>query len=166
MSALHVVVAVADNGVIGHRGDLPWRLPADLRHFRAVTMGHPIIMGRRTWESIGRPLPGRTNIVISSRTDIAMPDAEVYASLGAAQSAHAGASRLMIIGGAKLYAEAVPRADVVHLTEVHGEPEGDTFFPGLNPMQWREVSRQRHGADSDNEYDYSFVELVRRDGTL
>ncbi len=156
-----LVAAVARNGVIGRGGALPWRLPADLRRFRAVTWGHPVVMGRRTWESIGRPLPGRRNIVVTRRRGYRAPGAEVVPSPQAALAAAAGAGEVMVIGGAEVYAAFLPLADRILLTEVEAEPEGDTFFPRLDPGEWRETARERHPADAENPFACSFVTLER-----
>jgi dihydrofolate reductase len=163
---LTLVVAAAENDVIGRDGDLPWRLPADLAHFKQVTMGHPIVMGRRTWESIGRPLPGRENIVVSRNADYAAEGARVVGSLGAAVD-HArglGASELMVIGGAGLYAAALPVADRVLLTRVHAEVSGDTKMPPINADDWEVVGVRERAADERNPYALSFMELRRRGG--
>jgi len=159
-----LVAAVARNGVIGRAGALPWRLPADLRRFREVTWGHPVVMGRRTWESIGRPLPGRRNIVVTRRFGYRAPGAEVAGSPEAALSVAAGAGEVMVIGGGELYAAFLPLAARILLTEVEAEPEGDAFFPPLAPGEWRETARERHPADPDNPFAYSFVTLERTAG--
>ena len=163
-----LVVAVGDgNNVIGRAGELPWgRLPADLRHFKQLTLGHPVVMGRKTFDSIGRALPGRPNLVVTRQTDWAAAGAEAAPTLAEALGrAHAlaGPEELVcVIGGGEIYREALPTADVVYLTEVHGQFEGDTFFPALPPAQWREETRERHAADEQNPHAYSFVTLRRR----
>jgi len=157
-----LVAAVARNGVIGRAGRLPWRLPADLRRFRAVTWGHPIVMGRRTWESIGRPLAGRRNIVVTRRPDYRAPGAEVVGSPEAALAAAADAGEVMVIGGGELYAAFLPLAGRILLTEVDAEPEGDARFPDLDPTEWEEVAREAHAPDAENPLPYAFVELRRR----
>ncbi len=154
-----MVVARAGNGVIGRDGGLPWHLPADLRHFKAVTMGKPIVMGRRTFESIGRPLPGRHNIVLT-RGDWTADGVTVVADLTAALAA-AGGGEVAIIGGATVYAAALPLVRRVHLTEVHAEPAGDTILPSFDPAIWIETTRDDH-ADDDGTPGYSFVTLERR----
>jgi dihydrofolate reductase len=156
-----LVAAVAANGVIGRDGDLPWRIPADLRHFKAVTMGKPVIMGRRTWQSIGRPLPGRRNIVISRDPAFAAAGAEVVASLEAALAAAADANEAMVIGGGEVYAAALPRADRLYLTEVHLAVDGDVHFPKIDRAAWRETAREDHPA-ADGNPAFSFVTLERR----
>ena len=154
-----MVVARGGNGVIGRDGGLPWHLPADLRHFKAVTMGKPIVMGRRTFESIGRPLPGRHNIVLT-RGDWTADGVTVVADLAAALAA-AGGGEVAIIGGATVYAAALPLVRRVHLTEVHAEPAGDTILPSFDPAIWIETTRDDH-ADDDGTPGYSFVTLERR----
>ena len=161
---LEIVVAVADNGIIGRDGQLPWRLSRDLKHFRRLTTGHPIVMGRRTWESIGRPLPGRTSVVVTSRADLELPEGVLRAaSLDGALDLVPDAERVFVIGGARLYAEALGRADVIHWTAVHGGPDGDVSFPPLDDDRWREVDAESHPADEKNEYPVTFRRLVRRE---
>jgi len=155
-------VAVASNGVIGRDGELPWRLPADLAHFKETTMGKPIVMGRRTWESIGRPLPGRDNIVITRRSDYVAEGCQVVHSLPEALRAAGEAEEVMIIGGAGLYEEALPLARRIEMTRVHGEIPGDTCFPWLNQLDWEEVRREEREADDDNAWPLSFITLERR----
>lgn len=160
---ISLVVAVADNGVIGLKGGMPWRLPADMKHFKTVTMGHPVVMGRKTWESIGKPLPGRANIVLTRSAGFEAPGAEVVHDLESALTAAArapGGEDVMIIGGAALYEFVLPEADVIYLTEVHAEPEGDTFFPAFERAEWRETSREDFAAEGETPA-YSFVTLVR-----
>ena len=159
---LQIVVAVADNGIIGRAQGLPWRQRNDLKHFKGLTMGRPILMGRRTWDSIGRPLPGRLNLVLSRQGGFAAPGATVVGSLAEAYAAVGKAPELMVIGGGALYAETLPLATVIHLTELHGAPAGDVSFPAWNRADWTETSRESHPADADNDYPYSFVRLERR----
>lgn len=158
-----LVVAASENDVIGRNGDLPWRLPADLAHFKRVTMGKPIVMGRKTFESIGRPLPGRLNIVLSRDPRTVADGCVVVDSLqGAVEVAEDGGSaELAVIGGAAVYAEALDRAESILLTRVHAVVDGDTFFPSLEPDAWRVVAVERHDADELNEFPYSFLELHR-----
>ena len=139
---LVVIAAVSLNGVIGRDGDLPWHLPEDLRHFRRNTVGHAIIMGRKTWESIGRPLPRRRNIVVTRQRDLSIEGCEVVHSLDEALAlAHQEDAEPRVIGGASLYAEALPQATRLLLTEVQREVDGDTFFPAWRPEDWRESER-------------------------
>ena len=134
---------MARNGVIGRDGDLPWRLPEDMAHFRRTTLGHAVIMGRKTWESLPKPLAGRHNIVVSRQADYAAPGADVVGSLEAARALVAPSDDLpFVIGGASLYAQALPNATVVHWTEVDAEPEGDTHFPAWDRRGWVEVDRR------------------------
>lgn len=143
-----LVAAVAANGVIGARGKLPWHLPEDLKHFKALTLGHPVIMGRKTWESLGRALPGRENIVVTRAAGYEAPGASVAASLDAALALCLGESVAFVIGGAELYAAALPIADGLVLTEIHRDFEGDTHFPSFDRKAWRETQRKpQSGAD-------------------
>ena len=158
---LSLIVAMADNHVIGHNNRLPWHLPADLKHFRAITLGKPVLMGRKTWESIGRPLPGRTNIVITRNADYLAADCVVVHSLDEALRAAGSAGEVMVIGGAELYRQALLQADTLYLTLVHGEFEGDTRFPDWRPDDWRETARIDHGPDDRNPHAYSFITLER-----
>ncbi len=155
-----LVVAVAQGGVIGRDGALPWHLPADLKHFRQLTLGKPVIMGRATFESIGKPLPQRRNIVLSRQADFAPPGVEVAASLADAYRLAAGATQVMVIGGAAVYAQALSDASTVELTEVHASVAGDTHFPPLG-TGWHEVAREEHAADARNAHAYSFVTYRR-----
>lgn len=161
---LTLIVAVADNGVIGREGGLPWRLSEDLRRFKQRTLGRPVVMGRKTWESLGKPLPGRTNIVITRRGNYQVDVSGVIVArdLDAAIAAAGDVDEVMIIGGAEIYALALPRADLVELTQVHAIVEGDTVFPTLPSADWKEISRTDHPADERNQYPTSFVTLQRR----
>lgn len=161
-----LVAAVAENGVIGRDGTLPWRLSADLRRFRELTTGHHVVMGRRTWESIGRPLPGRTNVVLS-RDPFFRPEDEsvvVEPSLedALARARRAGETELFVIGGAEVYALALPVADRIELTRVAARVEGDVRFPPLDPTEWSEHDVGSHPADDRNEHAFAFVTLDRR----
>lgn len=160
MTALTIVVAAAENGVIGRGNQLPWRLPDDLRYFKQVTLGKPVIMGRKTHESIGRPLPGRTNIVISRQRGLVIAGCIVVNSLDAALVA-SDAPEAMLIGGAELYRSAMDRVDRIHLTRVHATVEGDAFLPALDPAQWRETVVAAHPADDRHAYAFTFVTLDR-----
>jgi dihydrofolate reductase len=158
---LELVAAIARNGVIGRGNALPWHLPEDLRHFKRVTLGHPVLMGRRTWESLGRPLPGRPNLVLTRDAGFRAPGAEVVHDLdGAARAAGPGA--LMVIGGAALYRLCLPAAAVFHLTEVLAEVDGDVRFPPWERAAWRELDREEHPADARHAHPYRFVTLARR----
>ena len=157
---LTLIAAVARNSVIGSDNALPWRLPADLKRFKELTLGHPIIMGRKTWVSLGRPLPGRSNIVISRDPDFSAPGATVVASLAAALAACASAQEAFVIGGAEIYALALPAAQCLQLTEIDREFPGDTHFPDFDPSAWRETARERHRAEAG--FDYAFVTYQRQ----
>ena len=167
MTRLALIVAVAENGVIGKNNALPWRLPEDLRHFKRVTLGKPVIMGRKTFESIGKPLPGRTNIVITRNAAYQAAGVSVVLSLAAALAlaqavaAQDGAEEVMVIGGAEIYRAALPQADQLYLTEVQASVAGDAVLPDMNWDQWLEVSRERHTASTPDGYDYSFVCYTR-----
>ncbi|MGD8851695.1 MAG: type 3 dihydrofolate reductase [Gammaproteobacteria bacterium] len=158
-----LVAAMAENRVIGRDNRVPWRLSADLRHFKSLTMGKPVIMGRNTWESIGKPLPGRSNIVVTRNRDYRAQGARVVHSIEQALAAAAGCEEAMIIGGAELYRQTLERADRLYLTLVEATLEGDTLFPEIEPDEWRELEREHHRADEKNECDYSFVTLERID---
>jgi dihydrofolate reductase len=167
VTSLAIIVAAAENGVIGRNNGLPWHLPQDLRYFKQVTMGKPIVMGRKTFESIGRPLPGRSNIVISRNITFSAAGVRIVATLDEAISLADdiaqtdGAAEVVVIGGAEIYRLAMPRAQRLYLTEVHASVEGDAMLPPIHWPDWREVSRERHAASADNPFDYSFVVYER-----
>lgn len=160
---LSVIVAVAENGVVGKNNALPWYLPEDLQYFKRTTLGKPIVMGRKTFESIGRPLPGRTNIVISSNPDYVAEGVTVVSSLPEALAFAGevalidGTEELMVIGGATIYAAAIPLADRLYVTEVHARVEGDAYLGEIDWGKWRESSRDYQSAEAPNPYDFSFV---------
>ena len=156
-----LIVAMAENRVIGRNPQLPWRIPADLRHFKALTLGQPVIMGRKTYDSIGRPQPGRDNIVITADSGYQAEGCQVVHSVEQALEAAGSCEEAMILGGATLYRQTLENADRLYLTLVKAEPEGDTWFPEIELQQWREIERQAHTADESNEYDYDFVVLER-----
>ena len=170
--AIAIVVAMTENRVIGRDGEMPWHLPADLARFRALTMGKPIIMGRRTHESLGRVLDGRHNIVLSRQLrfqtpGFQAPECIVAHSLDEAfTKAHEAASssvkEIAIIGGASVYEQAIPFASHLYLTQVHTTIEGDALFPEFEPDEWQEIACEKRSADARNFYDMSFIELVRR----
>ncbi len=157
---LSAVVAASDNDVIGRGNALPWHLPADLAHFKRLTLGKPILMGRRTFEAIGRPLPGRRNFVLS-RGGFEAGGVETVDSLQEAISRAGDVPELAVIGGATLYELALPRLDILHLTRVHTTIDGDTFLPPIPSAQWREVSREWRAADERNAFAMSFITLER-----
>ena len=153
---------MARNRVIGRDNALPWRLPADLAHFKRVTMGHPVVMGRRTYESIGKPLPGRKNIVVTRNRDFVAPGCTVVPSLEAAWRAAGDADEVCVIGGTSIFAAALPLADVIHLTEVQADVEGDTCFPEFDRGEWRETQVARQDADERHAYPLRVVRLERK----
>jgi len=159
---ISLIVALARNRVIGRDNQLPWRLSADLQHFKGLTMGKPIVMGRKTYESIGRPLPGRTNIVVTRDSSFSAAGCRVVHSIDEALVAAGGADEVMIMGGENLYSQLLPRADRLYLTEVQAEVSGDAWFPEFDETQWQELERESHRADEKNEFDYDFVVLARR----
>jgi dihydrofolate reductase len=165
--SITLVVAAADNGVIGRGGRLPWRIPSDLKTFRRLTLGKPIIMGRKTYQSIGRPLDRRDNIVVTRDPAFRAPQVTVATSLGAAvDKARAlavakGVDEIMVIGGAEIFCQALPLADRIYLTRVHAAPEGDAQFPSLAPGEWREVSREPLPRDARDEHACTLLILQR-----
>ena len=162
---LSFIVAMAENNVIGLDNALPWHLSADLKNFKRLTTGKPILMGRKTFDSIGRPLPDRTNIVVTRDTGFAAAGCivthSIDAALQVAEEAAGDANEVMVIGGAEFYRQLLPRADCIYLTRVHEVIEGDTFFPKLDSSEWQEVERVDHDADEKNAHDYSFIRLER-----
>lgn len=163
-----LVVAVARNGVIGRDGDLPWRLPSDLKRFKALTLGKPVLMGRRTWDSIGRPLPGRPNIVITRDRAFSAPGAEVVASLDAGLAAAGraaealGVDEICVIGGGQIYAQVFDRADILHVTYVEAEVEGDTRFPDIDPGLFDKVVEEPIPQGEKDSHAMRFVTWRRR----
>jgi dihydrofolate reductase len=163
-----LIWAMSRNRVIGRNNALPWYLPEDLKYFKRVTLGKPVIMGRKTWESIGRPLPGRTNIVISRNPGYRVPDGvRLVSSLDAALELAEkiclidGSEEAIVMGGAEIYAQALPRADRLYLTQVHADVHGDAVFPEIDLDHWQELGREDFPASDPNPYDYSFVVLER-----
>jgi len=160
---LSLIWAMADDRAIGIENRLPWKLPADMKWFRQHTLGKPIVMGRLTFESFGaKPLPGRRNIVVSRNPDYAADGIEVYSSLDDALRAASDAEEIMVIGGASLYAQALPLAQRLYMTLVHGEVDGDAFFPAFDLEQWTQTERHDFDADERNDHPYSFVILDRK----
>jgi dihydrofolate reductase len=157
-----IIAAVADNGVIGRDGGLPWRLPADLKHFKRLTLGHHLIIGRRTWDELGAPLPGRIMVVISRQSDLALKNAVVVRSLDDALTAARADDEPFVGGGAEIYRQAIPAASVMYLTRVHAEVEGDTVFPEVDWSPWRLVESERHEADEKHAHAMTFERWVRR----
>jgi len=165
--ALVLIVAVAENGVIGRDNQLPWRLRSDMQHFRRITMGKPVIMGRKTFQSLRQPLKGRTTIVVSRDRTFAAPGAIVARDLAAAlltargDALRRGADAIMVAGGGEIYAQTMPRADRLLLTLVHGHCDGDATFPAIDRSQWHEVEREEHAAGPDDSTDFAFVRFER-----
>ena len=155
---VHLVAAVAENGVIGANGKLPWRLPEDLQHFKRLTQGHPVIMGRKTWESIGKPLPNRTNIVVSRRSDFRAAGASVASSVEDALALCAGTDPIFVIGGSEVYRAALPYAAGLVLTRIHRSYEGDARFPEIDPADWKESRREEHVAANGIPFDFVWYE--------
>ena len=163
-----VIVAVAENGVIGAGGAMPWRLKSDMSRFKALTSGRPVVMGRKTFLSIGRPLPGRTNIVVTRDAGFRAAGAVVTHSVADAMAIATGdalrrfATEIAIIGGTEIYAQCMDRADRLEVTEVHARPEGDTRFAAIDPAVWEEVARVRNPAGPEDSVDFSYVTYRRR----
>lgn len=154
---ISLVVAMARNRVIGAYNALPWHLPADLTHFKALTMGHHIVMGRKTYESIGKPLPGRTSVVVTRNANFSAPGVIVANSLEAAISACGNDDEIFVIGGAELYRQAIALADRIYLTEIDADISGDAHFTELDSKHWLETGRASHIKDEKNAYSYHFV---------
>jgi dihydrofolate reductase len=163
---ISIIASVAENGVIGRGGKLPWHLSDDLRRFKRLTTGHTIVMGRRTWESIGRPLAGRRTIVVSRQLDFRIDagGVQVAASLDDAlrMAQAAGEEEVFVAGGAELYREALPHAARMYFTRVHAQVDGDASFPPYDPTQWRLVTTEHHAADAKNDYPFSFEVYERK----
>jgi len=160
---ISIIAAVAENGVVGRGGRLPWHLAADLRRFKQLTMGHTVIMGRKTWESIGRPLPGRQMVVVSRQDGYRAEGVDVASNLDAAidVATTAGDDEAFVIGGAEIYRLALPHADRLYLTRVHAKIEGDTVFPEFDPGDWRLVESERRPADEANDFPICFERYER-----
>ena len=157
-----IIAAMDRNRLIGNKNQLPWHLPADLAHFKRLTMGKPILMGRKTFESIGRPLPGRTNIILSRSRDFAAEGILIASTLKQALDYAAGAEELVVIGGSSLYRLVMPSADRMYLTLIDAAFEGDTWFPEYDLRQWRLVSAEQHSADPKNASDFCFRTYERK----
>jgi dihydrofolate reductase len=158
---ISIIVAVAQNGAIGSNNSLPWHLPDDLKRFKALSLGKPVVMGRRTFDSIGRPLPGRTNIVVSRQSGRVIEGVRVVHSLDEALAAAGAVPEVVVIGGAEIFRQVLPRTDTIHLTRVHAHVDGDVFFPEIDPAKWRETAVEHHTADARHQYAFSFVTLQR-----
>ena len=155
---VYLVAAVASNGIIGANGALPWRLPEDLQHFKRVTMGHPVVMGRKTWESLKGPLPGRDNIVVTRTAGYEAPGAAVASSLQAALALCLGEPVVFVIGGSRLFAESLPFAAGLMITEIYKDFEGDTWFPPYDRSHWKETQRERHATAEGMKFDFVLYE--------
>jgi len=166
--ALVLVAAIAENGVIGRAGALPWRLKTDMRHFRGLTAGYPVVMGRRTYAAIGKPLRDRTSIVVSRNGAFAAPGVAVAPNLAAAldvargDALRRGVAAIMIAGGADLYAQTIGCAARLEITRVHASPQGDAVFPAIDPAQWRETARREHPAGPDDEAPFTTLTYERK----
>ena len=158
---ISIIVAIDEQGLIGKDNDLPWKLSADLQYFRRITMGKPLIMGRHTHESIGRPLPGRKNIIISRDPAYKAEGCIVVGSIKSALQAAEKVDEVMVMGGASLYEQLLPQTDRLYLTQVHASLSGDTWFPDWDKTQWQQISREDHDADNKNNYPYSFIRYKR-----
>ena len=158
---LSIVVAMDDNRLIGSKNQLPWHLPADLAYFKKLTTGKSILMGRKTYDSIGRPLPNRRNIVITRNSNISIPGCEVVSSIDDALELTKDDLEVMVIGGASLCEQLLPKVNRLYITKIDGEFEGDVFFPKYDDFDWREVSCKSHSKDNSNAYSYKFIVLDR-----
>lgn len=161
MNTLSIIVAISENWAIGKNNQLLWHLPADLKHFKEITTGNTIIMGRKTFDSIGKPLPQRRSIVISRNPNLAIEGVEVVNSLQQAIAQCKDGEKAFIIGGAEIYHQAIPYVSTIHLTKVHQQYDADTFFPELNPDEWREIDTITYPADEKNNVAYTFSTLER-----
>jgi dihydrofolate reductase len=159
---ISIITAMDENQLIGKDNGLPWKIPADLQFFKKVTMSKPIIMGRKTFESIGRPLPGRQNIIITRDKSFSAEGCEIAFSIDKAIELAADAEEIMIIGGANIYQQFLPICDRLYLTQVKGEFEGDAWFPEIDDSQWQGIEKEDHKADERNEADYSFIIMQRK----
>ena len=157
-----IIVTIGKNKVIGKDNSLPWKLPADMKHFKELTTGKPVIMGRKTFESIGKPLPNRTNFIITRNQEYKAEGCVVVHSIDEALKASEGNEEVMVIGGAQIYKEFLPRANKMYLTIIDADFEGDAFFPEYNIEEWEETSYEEHERDAENQYDYRFMTLERK----
>ncbi len=157
-----ILVAMARNRTIGVNNTLPWRCPEDLKRFKALTMGHHIIMGRKTYDSIGKPLPGRTTVVVTRNRSLNIEGCTMAHSLEEALAACDGDAEIFIVGGAELYAQALPMADTLYITEILQDVAGDAHFPEFNTAQWREISRDRHSQETPQPLEFHFVTYMRK----
>ena len=158
---LSIVAAIADNGVIGIDNRIPWHLPEDLQNFRAITMGKPILMGRKTFDSLGKVLPGRENIVISRTYGFSPKDCVIFKTVEEAMNEYRSARELMVIGGASIYEQLLPSADRLYLTKIHGAYEGDTYFPELKKTDWIEISKKAMLSGAGISYTYTVLDRIK-----
>ncbi len=158
---LSIIVALSENNVVGINNQLPWHLSADLKRVKALTMGHHLIMGRKTFESIGRPLPGRTNVIITRNKDFKAEGCVTVSSLIEALEKAKDDTEAFIFGGGEVFREGLPKVNKIYMTRIHRNFEGDTHFPELKSEEWKEISREDFNADEKNNYNYSFIDLVR-----
>lgn len=154
---ISLIAAMSHHRVIGYRGQMPWHLPAELAYFKKLTLGKPVLMGRRTFCSLGKPLPNRRNLVLTQQPDLHLPGCEIFHSLAAVQAVAATTAELMVIGGATLYEQTLPLAHRLYLTFIDAELDGDTYFPEWDSTQWREVSRTEHAAEAKNRWAFTMV---------
>jgi len=161
MTELSLIVAMDESRLIGSNNDLPWQMPADLAYFKRTTMGKPIIMGRKTFASIGRPLPGRRNIVITRDPGFSAPGCEIANGIQAAMALCSDVEEVMLIGGASLYKQTIDQAKRLYVTRIHHRFQGDTWFPEIDLGLWKEEAREDHNSDHSNPYAYSFIKFVR-----
>ena len=161
-SRISIISAMASNRAIGIRNTLPWQLPEDLKHFKALTMGHHIVMGRKTYDSIGKPLPGRDTVIVTRNADYAVPGCLAVNSLDAALTVSHGDAEVFFVGGAELYRQALPIAHRIYLTEIQRVFDGDAFFPEFDIRQWNETSRDKHRTEGPNGFEYHFVVYDRK----
>jgi len=158
---ISLIVATSANGVIGRGGELPWHLSDDLKRFKQLTMGKPIVMGRKTFDSIGRALPGRQNIVLTKQSEFIADGCDVVSSVDAAVTTAGGAGEIMVIGGSEIYALFLPLANCIYMTRVQVDVDGDTRFPELDDEQWQETEHENHGAGESNDYEFTTSVLQR-----
>lgn len=162
MNVVSIIAAVASNGVIGRQGDLPWHMPTDLRRFKRLTMGHHLVVGRKTWDEVGKPLPGRIMVVVTRDRSFRPEGATVVHSVDAALSAARGDDEVFIAGGGEIYRQALPLADRLYITRIHAHVEGDTVFPEIDENEWHVIDREDYDADERNPYPFSFLVYERR----
>ena len=157
-----IIVAFDENQLIGSGNKLPWHLPADLKYFKSITMGHSMIMGRKTFESIGKALPGRRSIVVSRQAGLELPECEVTSTFDQALAACHGEDEVFIIGGAEIFRHALPHADKLYITQIHHVFQGEVYFPPVTKSEWNEIARMDFDADEKNPWPYSFIQYVRK----